>query len=46
MFLPPKIRSKTNKKKTEINTYKNIGERNKSNQIAKNCLLSRYQRSR
>ena len=37
---------KHTKPSNKISTSKNIGHRNKSNKIAKNCLLSRYKRSR
>ena len=44
-----KIFQKTLKKtkpSNKISTSKNIWQRNQSNTIAKNCLLSRYERSR
>ena len=46
MFLPTKNQIKNQQKKSEIITYKNIGEINKSNKIVQNCWLSRYKRSR
>ena len=36
---------KKQSRKTKKSTYKNIGSKNKSNKIAKNCWLSRYKRS-
>ena len=37
---------KQTKRSNKTSTTKNIGQRNKSNKIAKNFLLSRYKRSR
>ena len=37
---------KQTKPSNKISTSKNIGRRNKSNKIAKNCCLSRYKSSR
>ena len=37
---------KQTKPSNKISTSHNIGQRNKANQIAKNCWLTRYKRSR